>query len=89
MRHQPGPDGLRRSHPQNAVQHRGGVVDVWYLDDGTAIMVPELAVHYLQAYDRITASQGGKRNFKKTVVTIYANEAERSHMQRSWQLDLL
>ena len=45
--------------PQNKIQSSGGIVDVRYLDDGTIITVPELVVPWLQAYDRISAEQGG------------------------------
>eukprot|EP00973_Karenia_brevis_P058978 8212126-Karenia_brevis.AAC.1 len=31
----PAPDGSRRTHPGHAVQLGGGIVDAWYLDDGT------------------------------------------------------
>ena len=88
-RHRVGPDGVRHSHPGNEVQLGGGLVDVWYLDDGTAIMTPELLVAYLLAYDRVTDTQGGKRNVKKTTVTIYASTAQRTEYAVPWQLERL
>ena len=75
--------------PANATQQGGGVVDVWYLDDGTIYLLPELAAPYLQAYDRVTAAQGGKRNFSKTVVTLYATEEQVRENADRWDLERL
>ena len=34
-------------HPANKIQHRGGIADGWYLDDGTIVCIPEVAAAYL------------------------------------------
>ncbi|CAK0851600.1 unnamed protein product, partial [Prorocentrum cordatum] len=81
--------GSRGTHPANATQQGGGVVDVWYCDDGTIYLLPELAALYLQAYDSVTATQGGKRNFSKTVVTLYATEEQVLENAPRWDLERL
>ena len=83
-----GQDG-RPTHPGNEVQLSGGLVDLWYLDDGTIILTPGLVGAYLRAYDRVTAQQGGKRNLGKTLVTIYATDHDWSAQGPSWGLDAL
>ena len=40
-------------------------MDVWYLDDGTAVMLPELVDAYLRSYDDAASTQGGRRNRQK------------------------
>lgn len=64
-------------------------MDVWYLDDGTIALLPELAVPYLLAYDRITHQQGGKRNFAKTITTIYASNDDIAANSHLWRMDRL
>ena len=59
-------DGNRKSHPGNVTACRGGITDVWFLDDGTVVLLPELIGPYLRAYDTETQKQGGKRNVTKT-----------------------
>ena len=81
--------GSRETHPANAIQQGGGIVDVWFLDDGTAYMMPDLAAPYLGAYDRVTAAQGGKRNFSKTVVTLYATDEQVRENAARWDLEHL
>ena len=88
-RHMPCAAGVRRAHPGNEIQLGGGVVDVWYLDDGTVVLAPELVVPYLKAYDASTALQGGKRNVTKTIVTLYASAEETNANQNLWQLSRL
>eukprot|EP00973_Karenia_brevis_P013490 1832118-Karenia_brevis.AAC.1 len=57
-----GPDGTKRANPWNGIVQNGGCVDVWYLDDGTGLMRPELVASYLKAYDAETQKRGGRRN---------------------------
>ena len=77
----------QRTHPQNKIQGSGGIVDVWYLDDGTIITVPQLVHPWLQAYDRVSELQGGKRNLQKTIVTLYAGASTVVAKQAEWKLE--
>ena len=52
-------------------------MDVWYLDDGTIACLPELALPYLHAYDAVTEQQGGRRNRRKTRVTLHVHARDR------------
>ena len=64
-------------------------MDVWYLDDGTIVTTPELAVAYLKAYDHVTEKQGGKRNPVKTVTTLLARPQPVSLPQAMRSLPML
>eukprot|EP00973_Karenia_brevis_P084134 11673489-Karenia_brevis.AAC.1 len=77
------------THPWNDVVPNGGCVDIWYLDDGTAFMHPSLACAYLEAYDAQTARRGGRRNFKKTKVILYASDDHMAQHRTEWKMDKL
>jgi len=79
----------RPNHPANEIQTNGGLVDVWLLDDATVMISPELMVPYLRAYDRGTAAQGGKRNVKNTIVTLYAEDTDVVAHADDWKVDEL
>ena len=79
----------RRTHPLNKIQTGGGIVDVWYLDDGTVVTVPQLVLPWLQAYDRVSEIQGGKRNLQKTIVTLYAPVEAIAAKRSEWKLEEL
>ena len=60
-------------------------MDVWYLDDATAVTTLEACLPWLHAYDAHTARQGGKRNIKKTVVTLMVPPEDRPALeQHEW-----
>eukprot|EP00973_Karenia_brevis_P008498 1148790-Karenia_brevis.AAC.1 len=46
----------------------------------------KLVVPYLRAYDRATHAQGGRRNFSKTIVTIYAPDSQMAEQASEWRL---
>ena len=85
-RHRRDGRGARHAHPDNALAYRGGLADAWFLDDGTIIALPELVVSYLEGYHKSIRVQGGKRNFSKTIVTLYASEAEIAAREAEWRL---
>ena len=76
-------------YPGSNIQKAGGIVDVWYFDDGTVIIVPQLVQPWLRAYDRVSELQGGKRNLQKTIVTLYAPMEVIESKQVEWGLEEL
>eukprot|EP00973_Karenia_brevis_P001265 172883-Karenia_brevis.AAC.1 len=61
-------EGNRRSHPGHEIQSGGGLVDVWYLDDGTIVCDPMLVVPFLNQFDVHSGRAGASRNRAKTYV---------------------
>ena len=73
-------------HPGNAICRRGGVADLWFMDDGTIVMHPNLGVAYLRLLDRRIEEAGGKRNIAKSNAILYASEQHRRDHEAEWNL---
>ena len=78
---------LKHVHPDHEVRKAGGMVDVWYLDDGTIMLHPIFVCPYLRAFDSLKARTGGRRNLAKTKVTVYAKEDVIASKSAEWDLD--
>ena len=76
-------------HPGNAIAAGSGLVDFWYLDDGTVVAHPSLAVRFLEAFDRNSAQVGATRNREKTTVSLLCTQAEADLHAADWQLTQL
>ena len=82
-------DGSLPCHPGNRIQRSGGIVDVWYLDDGTVVIDPRLLVPYLRAFDAASDENRASRNFTKSNVIIYATEDVVEANAALWQIEEL
>ena len=58
-------NGIRICHPGDRLISDSKMMDIWYLDDGTVLVHPALAVPFLEAFDKCSASYGAKRNRDK------------------------
>lgn len=56
----------RWQHPANRIADGSGLLDMWYFDDGTILAIPELAVPFLEAFDKQSSFVGSERNRCKT-----------------------
>ena len=76
-------------HPGNRIVIGTRVFDVWYLDDGTIVLNPVLAVPFLEAFDRRSVEVGAERNRQKTKVSMLLPETEAAEHSERWQLERL
>ena len=79
-------DGSLPCHPGNRIQMAGGVVDVWFLDDGTVVCDPLLVVPYLLAFDDASGEKKASRNLSKSNVIIYAPQEVIDANADAWRL---
>ena len=59
--------------PQHALQKKGGLADLWYMDDGDIMCHRILVPSFLQEFDVANARVGAERNPQKTEVINYVN----------------
>ena len=72
--------------PAHEVQKLGGLVDLWFLDDGDILCDPVLVRPLLEAHDHADHAVGGQRNKSKTEVIYFADDATLASHEAAWQL---
>ncbi len=91
---QHGAEEAQPSHPKNDILQRGGVVDVRYLGDGTAIVHPRLGVAYLKP-STVKPSTGSWKRLgasateQKTTAILHASAEQVCTHDDKWQLEEL
>ena len=82
-----GPGGSSLTNPRDEIQKNGGIVDAWYLDDGTVISDPRLVVPFLSHFQEVDAEAGTELNQDKSKIRLYASAAQTQEHADEWQLD--
>ncbi len=83
-----GPDGGRLMNPRNEIQAHGGIVDSFYLDDGTIICAPQLVVPYMTRFQHVDKHEAGSElNQDKSRVRLFATASEFEESKEVWQVD--
>ena len=75
------------ANPAHEIQAGGGLLDVWFLDDGDILCDPRLVQPYLACFDSENPKVGGDRNIHKTEVIYYASEAQMQALAEEWRLE--
>ena len=81
-----GPEKLTGADdPRNALQEKGGLADLWYMDDGDTVCHPILVPSHLHEFDVASVRVGAERNPQKTDVICCVNDLDAAPPE--WKID--
>ena len=87
QRREPGSQQRIITSPAHEIQSGGGLLDIWYLDDGDILCDVGLVHTYLTCFDAENPKVGGDRNVAKTEVIYYASQAQMQENADQWHLE--